>query len=102
MLEMDGHSVYGTAYGIEGLRAILDGTYEIALIDLNVPGLNGYEIARSVRRAGKQIPLIALTGQGLDSDREVAIEAGFDAFVLKPLSPQALSALVAEPPHRVR
>ena len=100
LLEFDGHEIDLAVDGKAGLDAVLNGRYEIALVDLALPRLSGYELARRVRDTGKPIILIALTGHGLYRDEEAAMEAGFDAFVLKPVSPQALMALVSDPPSR--
>jgi len=100
LLDLEGHNVDQAMNGLHGLRAILAGSYDIALVDLNLPGINGYELARRTRAAGKPIVLIAFTGAGLDRDEELAYEAGFDAFVIKPVSDQALLALVNDPPRR--
>ena len=100
LLELDGHAVDGAGDGLEGLRALQSRVYDVALVDLHLPGMSGYDLARRTRRAGNHISLIAITGKGLDSDRETALDAGFDAYVLKPVSSEALIALVTDPPRR--
>ena len=100
LLEYEGHHVDEAEDGVAGLDAALNGTYDIGLLDLHVPLLDGYALARKIRAAGRPMVLIALTGAGLDRDRETALDAGFDAYILKPISPQALMALIADPPVR--
>jgi DNA-binding response OmpR family regulator len=88
--------------GLAGVRAALQGTFDLAFIDLTLPGLNGYDVARKIRAdaAGRRISLVALTGRGLDRDKQDALDAGFDNFVLKPVGAAALNALLLDPPRR--
>jgi CheY-like chemotaxis protein len=70
----------------------------VLLLDLGVPGLNGFEIARRIRRQpwGKTMALIAVTGWGQEQDRRRTAEAGFDAHLIKPVAKaDLLSALGA-------
>jgi CheY-like chemotaxis protein len=64
----------------------------VALVDIGLPGMNGYDVARQIRDAqrGAAIRLIAITGYGQPADRERALEAGFDAHLLKPIQPELL------------
>jgi CheY-like chemotaxis protein len=68
----------------------------VMLIDIGMPGMNGYELARAVRSKpwGTEVILIALTGWGQDEDRRQAREAGFDAHILKPADPTELERLL--------
>jgi CheY-like chemotaxis protein len=72
---------------------------EVALIDLGLPGLDGYELARALRASpiGKTMMLIAVTGYGQAEDRQRSKEAGFDAHLVKPVSQALLSSLIAAP-----
>jgi CheY-like chemotaxis protein len=101
-LELDGHQVDEAQDGLEGLRAALQGAFDLAFIDLSLPRLSGYDVARKIRaaEAGRRISLVALTGRGLDRDRQDALDAGFDRFVLKPVGAEALNALLLDPPRR--
>ena len=67
------------------------------LIDLGLPGLDGYEVARALRASpiGKTMTLIAVTGYGQAEDRQRSKEAGFDAHLVKPVSQALLSSLIA-------
>ncbi len=69
---------------------------DIALLDLGLPGFDGYALARSIRGhdEGKQIYLVALTGDGQPEDRLRSKEAGFDELVVKPLDVNQLALLV--------
>ena len=80
---------------------------DIALVDIGLPGFDGAELARRVRQgtAGRDTILIALTGYGTPEDRERALAAGFDAFLVKPFDLPAFEAAIArverEPRDRV-
>ena len=69
----------------------------MALVDLGLPGLSGYDVARRIRAetADRAVRLIAITGYGQPADRERAIEAGFDAHLLKPVAPEVLAREMA-------
>jgi CheY-like chemotaxis protein len=86
------------ADGPQGLRVALADPPDIALIDIGLPGMDGYEIARRLRDSvfGEKIRLIAVTGYGQPEDRRAALEAGFDSHIVKPLDPVALRRLLAD------
>jgi CheY-like chemotaxis protein len=71
---------------------------DVALIDVGLPGMSGYDVARAIRKTLPEgdIRLIAVTGYGQPSDRELAMQAGFDTHLLKPISPTVLERLLAE------
>jgi two-component system, sensor histidine kinase len=100
LLQLLGHRVRIARDGIAGLEAIRAQPPEIALIDLGLPGINGYELAQRVRSAevrGRRALLVAVTGYGLPEDRERALAAGFDEHLVKPVNPAALDAVLARP-----
>ncbi|CAN5280683.1 hypothetical protein BH11PSE11_BH11PSE11_07430 [soil metagenome] len=92
MLQSFGHEVFSAANGVDGLRIAASALPEVALIDIGLPGMDGYEIARRLRADEKtgKIKLIALTGYGLEEDKRQALAAGFDHHLAKPLSMDAL------------
>ena len=99
LLELAGHRVRTASDGAEGLEAALAAPPEIALVDIGLPALDGYEVARRIRAAtngGKRPVLVALTGYGLDEDRRRAFAAGFDVYLVKPVDEDALEKLLAE------
>ncbi|HET7402680.1 MAG TPA: ATP-binding protein, partial [Usitatibacter sp.] len=99
LLELAGHAVRTAGDGVAGLQAALAHHPEVALIDIGLPGMDGYEVVRRIRAAeaetGRHALLVALTGYGLPEDRERALAAGFDAHVVKPVDSQALEELLA-------
>ena len=95
-LQLESHEVHEAADGPQGLAAILRLHPDVALVDIGLPGFDGYQIARRVRASagGKSIHLVALTGYGQPEDRRRALEAGFDTHVVKPVSLDALFAAI--------
>lgn len=91
LLELEGYEVHVAGDGAAGLAAIVTERPDIALVDVGLPGLDGYEVARLARRDAPDTRLIALTGYGQPDDR-----AGFDTHVLKPVDPTRLLRLLAE------
>ena len=96
VLENEGHSVYSANDGVSGLAAIIETTPEVAIVDIGLPGMDGYELARRARAAGVQAYLIALTGYGLPADKLRAHAAGFDTQLTKPAALDQLLKLVSE------
>lgn len=94
-LELDGHRVETAADGAGGVDAALRTTPDVVLVDIGLPGLDGYAVARRLRAAlGDRVTLVALTGYGQSEDRRRASEAGFDAHLVKPVNPEALLAVI--------
>src|SRR5207249_2046889 len=98
LLELAGNSVRVARDGEEALQAADEFRPHVALLDIGMPKLNGYDAARRIRDEpwGKEIILIAVTGWGRDEERRLARDAGFDKHLLKPVDPQSLMQLVAE------
>jgi CheY-like chemotaxis protein len=91
MLEMKRHEVYEATEGLAGLEAALRLRPDVAVIDIGLPGMDGYEVARRIRATvGAAMRLIALTGYGQPEDRRQALEVGFDAHLVKPATPATL------------
>jgi PAS domain S-box-containing protein len=96
MLEHAGHEVHEAADGPGGVDTILKVVPDVALVDLGLPALDGYEVARRVRadHAGRAVRLVALTGYGLPDDLKRSRGAGFDAHLVKPVDPVKLAAAI--------
>jgi signal transduction histidine kinase/ActR/RegA family two-component response regulator len=95
LLQALGHRVLAASTGIDALE-ILNGEIDkpdVALVDIGLPGMDGYEVARRLRadRTTTRIKLIALTGYGLEEDRQRALSAGFDRHLTKPLKIEELN-----------
>jgi CheY-like chemotaxis protein/two-component sensor histidine kinase len=108
LLAMDGHEVAVAADGLSGVDAILSLRPDIALVDIGLPGIDGFELAEQVRAAdrNRQIRLVAVTGYGQIGDMQQALNAGFDRHLVKPVKHEALievlGELVAAPPVQNR
>ena len=94
LLELAGHDVCEAHSGLEALALAKDFGPNVAILDISMPGLDGYEVARQLRAlpGGERLRLVALTGRGLDEDRERSEAEGFERHFLKPVDPLALTA----------
>jgi len=102
MLEDLGHEVFVARDGLSGVGRILELRPDLALVDLGLPGIDGYEVARRVRGAenGSEIYLVALTGYGGVKDKAEAERAGYDRHLTKPISVDELVQVVSGPRAR--
>jgi signal transduction histidine kinase len=100
VLRLRGHEVYSAPNGAIALETAVRHMPEVALLDIGMPLLDGYEVARRIRAQewGKAVTLVALTGWGQESDRRRSQEAGFDTHLVKPLDLDALTTLLAQLP----
>jgi CheY-like chemotaxis protein len=102
VLRLRGHEVFSAPNGAIALETAARHVPEVALLDIGMPLLDGYEVARRIRAQewGKGVTLVALTGWGQESDRRRSQEAGFDTHLVKPLDLDKLTAILAQlPPH---
>ena len=97
MLRLDGHETACAYGGQEALERIQLFAPQVVLLDIGLPGMDGYEVARRIRHMelGGGIRLIALTGYGQPEDRARALARGFDEHLVKPVNPKALSVALA-------
>jgi NO-binding membrane sensor protein with MHYT domain/CheY-like chemotaxis protein/nitrogen-specific signal transduction histidine kinase len=95
ILEQQGHTVHTAIDGHSGFEVIAQMRPDVAVIDIGLPGLDGYSLAEQLRSIGLRTYLIALTGYGLAEDRRRALASGFDAHVTKPPQMDRLLAMVA-------
>jgi CheY-like chemotaxis protein len=96
MLELSGHRVLTAPDAPQALACVEEFEPEIVLLDIGLPGLDGYEVARRLRQLPKarRAWLVAVTGYGQPADRQRGREAGFDEHLLKPVDPQALAEMI--------
>ena len=96
LLEQAGHVVETAGDGPEGLAKLAQFHPDVALIDVGLPGMDGYELARVARSQPetRDIRLVAITGYGQEEDRQRALAAGFDLHVAKPVNPAVLQELL--------
>ncbi|WP_089399684.1 response regulator transcription factor [Noviherbaspirillum humi] len=100
-LEQDGYAVHAEHDGRSGLREALTGRYDIAVLDVMMPGQNGVETLRQLRR-DSHLPVLMLTAKGDDTDRILGLEMGADDYVPKPCTPRELSARIRAILRRAR
>ena len=98
-----GYGVETEANGLDGLARLLELRPYVSLVDIGLPGIDGYELARRVRQdpAGRDLTLVALTGYGLPAQRDKALASGFDLHLVKPADPEMLTALLDEPTRTI-
>jgi two-component system CheB/CheR fusion protein len=101
LLELLGHEVEVVADGRDALEAVERLRPAVVLLDIGLPGMNGYEVARRLRARGSKALLVSLTGYGRDADKLRSREAGFDHHLVKPVEPETLRKLIASMALRV-
>jgi len=94
LLRLGHHEVLAVSSGQEALDAVRSFRPDLVLLDIGLPDLDGYEVARRLRAAGYQSTLTALTGFGQAEDRERTRRAGFDHHLVKPVDPRTLQAML--------
>jgi CheY-like chemotaxis protein len=97
LLKIMGHEIRTAHDGLEAVGVAEAFRPEVVLLDIGLPKLNGYEVARQIRHApwGQDMVLIALTGWGQEADRQRARDAGFNHHLVKPVDSSALTQLLA-------
>jgi CheY-like chemotaxis protein len=97
MLDLKGHEVHEADTGPRGFEQAIALQPDVAIVDIGLPGYDGYEVARRVRAEPRAagIRLVALTGYGQEDDRRNALNAGFDWFLVKPANIDALNDILA-------
>jgi len=93
-LSIERHNVEVANNGNDGLDLVLEGSYDIFVMDVNLPGVDGFEICRQYRNKGGQTPIIMLTGQAQIKDKETGFDAGADDYLTKPFSVKELALRV--------
>src|SRR5579864_301982 len=93
LLAADGHEVIDATDGLEGVRFALAHRPDLVLVDLNVPGLDGYEVTLRLRSEPSLngVPIVAITAEG---DRDTSFAVGCDGFIQKPIDARSFGALV--------
>jgi two-component system CheB/CheR fusion protein len=98
-LELDGYQVESADSGARGLEKLLANPPDVALVDIGLPELDGYEVARRVRASevGRKVRLVAVTGYGRSEDHQAILDAGFDEHLVKPVDPRNLARALNKP-----
>ena len=90
LLRFEGFEARTVGDAQRALSALVDFDAQVAILDIGLPGMSGYELAKRLRREAPRVRLVALTGYGTESDHERSREAGFDEHLVKPVLPERL------------
>lgn len=91
-LEQDGYEIESSMDGAEGLQLALNNNYDMVLLDLMLPSMNGMDICRNLRQAKVEVPIIMLTAKDTEIDKILGLEIGADDYITKPFSPREVVA----------
>lgn len=92
-LEKEGYEVAEAADGAEAVRQIKSGTIDLAVLDIMMPGLNGYRVLQNIR-GGNNLPVLMLSAKSSDSDKILGLDLGADDYITKPFVPLEVAARV--------
>ena len=103
LLELSGHETRTVHDGLTAVEEALVFGPDVVLLDIGLPGIDGYEAAKRIRAqpSGRSVMIVAVTGWGQEEDRRRSREAGFDHHMVKPLRAAALERLLAQAPRRI-
>jgi len=101
LLRGDGHEVVGAADGPSGLAAGLEGPFDVVILDLALPGMDGLEVLRRLRAAGRTIAVLVLTARGSVEEKVTGLGEGADDYLTKPFAAKELLARVRALGRRV-
>lgn len=102
MLTAEGYEVEAAQDGPGGLRRALEGRHDLIILDVMLPGMNGFEVCRQLRREGRDTPVLMLTARGQVADRVVGLKLGADDYLAKPFAPEELAARIEALLRRAR
>ena len=101
-LEQEGYAVEVVDDGAAAIKRILEGEFDLILLDVMLPGADGFTVCRETRMKGIRIPIVMLTAKGQEVDKVVGLELGADDYVTKPFSPRELLARIKAVLRRYR
>ena len=94
VLKLYGHKVQVANDGLTGLELTRNAQPDVLLLDIGLPGMDGYQVARTLRSDGFDRKIVAITGYGTSVDKEQTKDAGFDYHMVKPIDPPELERLL--------
>ena len=101
-LTVEGYQVVVARDGPTGARLATTDAFDAIVLDVMLPGRDGFDVCRDIRRAGRRTPIIMLTARAQESDKVLGLEIGADDYVTKPFSPRELRARVKAAVRRSR
>jgi two-component system alkaline phosphatase synthesis response regulator PhoP len=93
-LRAEGYDVVVATTGDEAMRTVGAGSVDLVLLDVMLPGKDGFEVCREMRRSGVRAPIIMLTAKAQEAEKVMGLELGADDYITKPFSPRELRARV--------
>jgi len=93
-LVLEGYQVEIVGDGEAAIAAAASGRFDLAILDVMLPGKDGFEVCRELRASGQRVPIIMLTAKTQESDKVMGLEIGADDYVTKPFSPRELRARI--------
>jgi DNA-binding response OmpR family regulator len=93
-LEFEGYEVNFAEDGEAGLKNILEGDYDLVLLDVMLPKMSGFDVCKTVRKKGNNVPIILLTAKGEEIDKVLGLELGADDYITKPFGLRELLARI--------
>jgi len=93
-LRAEGYDVVVAATGDEAIRAVGAGSVDLVLLDVMLPGKDGFEVCREMRRSGFRAPIVMLTAKAQEAEKVMGLELGADDYITKPFSPRELRARI--------
>jgi two-component system alkaline phosphatase synthesis response regulator PhoP len=100
-LRQEGYTVETSANGEDAARRARQQRYDLILLDVMLPGKDGFEVCRELRRAGHRLPIILLTAKSQEAEKVLGLEIGADDYVTKPYSPRELRARIKAALRRI-
>jgi len=101
-LSLDGYEVTSAKDGLQGLSMAMEKGYDLIILDIMLPKMDGFEVCKQLRQAGVGTPILMLTAKSQEVDKVLGLELGADDYVTKPFSPRELLARVKAILRRVK
>ncbi len=98
LLEADGYEVRAAFDGPQGIEMSADGGFDLILLDIQLPAMDGYAVAQALRAnpATRRVPIVAVTSYAMVGDREKALASGCDGYIEKPINPETFVSQIAQ------
>ena len=101
-LDLEGYQVLSASDGVKGLKSALECDIDLLILDIMLPGMNGYEICRKVKAEKPELPVIMLTARGSEMDKIAGLDIGADDYITKPFSLPELLARIRAAFRRIK